>query len=302
MATESPRVSVIIPAYNAAAYVAEAISSVQVQTYTDLEIIVVDDGSTDETAAVVAGIADDRLRYVYQENASQAVARNTGIRGGQSEVIAFLDADDRWLPKKLEEQLGCLQDPQVGVVCSGAKEIDEDGGLLTQRSVTIPGGDTRRNLICENFVYCSSAVVRRELLDAHDLEFRCGRQGTEDWDLWLRLAKHTTFASVQRPLIEYRVHPASTSRRFSLIHASEQQTLGDLAETIDDDAEMDSAAKLRLLQVIRRASTERTLRYGHKLLATGHRGEARSIMRKALSSSPASPRAWWGLCKTYLPG
>ena len=123
-----PRVSVIIPTYNCDRFLPEAIDSVLMQTYQDYEIIVIDDGSTDQTCQVLE-FYQNKIRYFYQENQGSAVARNLGIKQAQGEFIAFLDADDFWiLPEKLAEQVNCFeQQPSLGSVHTGWRIVDGGG-------------------------------------------------------------------------------------------------------------------------------------------------------------------------------
>jgi len=128
--TEAPDVSVVIPAYNAAWCVAKAIESVLVQEGADFEIIVVDDGSTDDTAAVLARYGD-AIRVVRQRNQGLSAARNAGIRAAQGEFVAFLDADDWWLAGKLGQQLALMHTrPELGFCSTAARVEDPDGRLL----------------------------------------------------------------------------------------------------------------------------------------------------------------------------
>src|SRR6478672_2666674 len=134
------RVSVIMPVYNGAAFVSRAIDSVLRQTVRDLELIVVDDGSTDDTREVVTAITDSRLRYIHQQNRGPSVARNNGIRAASAEWIAFLDSDDYWLPTKLEAQLARAREvPDAGVIYCGAKYLDPSGNFIADLRAVVEG-------------------------------------------------------------------------------------------------------------------------------------------------------------------
>ena len=127
-----PTVSVVIPTYNRALMVKEAIQSVLDQTYSDFEIIVVDDGSTDDTREVVTAFAD-KVRYVFQENSGRSNARNRAIHMARGRYIAFLDSDDLYMPHKLDMQVACMEKvPEFGMVYSTAVCIDEQGNDLTR--------------------------------------------------------------------------------------------------------------------------------------------------------------------------
>jgi glycosyltransferase involved in cell wall biosynthesis len=130
---ENPTVSVVIPAFNRSTLVTQAVDSVLAQTYTDYEIIVVDDGSTDDTKAALAQYGD-RVRYIYQENRGASAARNAGVRNAKGRYIAFLDSDDLWLPAKLEKQVAVLEEcPDVALVYSNISYCD-DGGRRTRNA------------------------------------------------------------------------------------------------------------------------------------------------------------------------
>jgi glycosyl transferase family 2 len=205
----SPRVAVVIPVYNLARFVGEAIESVLAQTLPpdQLEIVVVDDGSTDDSAAVVARY-EPRVRVVRQANRGLAAARNAGIRASSAPWLTFLDADDRVLPEKLAAQLALADArPDVGLVYTGVIHVDEDGRPLPQRGWATFEGDVLPRLVLGNLIHPLVALVRRADVDAvggFDETLR-GR-GAEDWDLWLRVSlRGVRWGLVDRPLAEYRV-------------------------------------------------------------------------------------------------
>ena len=127
--TSSPLVSVVIVNYNYGRYLGDCIDSVLAQTYPSVEIIVVDDGSTDESLMVLKAY-HDRVRIVHQQNHGVSHARNAGIWTSEGQWVAFLDSDDLWMPEKLQEQSHCFQDPSVGMVFCGLEHIDESGSRL----------------------------------------------------------------------------------------------------------------------------------------------------------------------------
>lgn len=204
-------VSVVIPTYNRKDYVQEAINSVLAQTYTNYEIIVVDDGSTDGTGEVLQARYGDRIRYVWQINQGESVARNQGIAKTQGEYIAFLDSDDLWLPDKLERQISFLQSsPEVGMVSGQAWVIDENGDrhgeqLLGARP-DMPGRLTLQELLLQNQIAGPSTVmVRRSVLQmtgGFDPQIKYG----EDWDLWLQVIRLTLVHVMNTPLSCIRRH------------------------------------------------------------------------------------------------
>ena len=202
-----PKVSVIIPTYNSAQYIAEAIESVLAQTYKDYEIIVVDDGSIDNTREVLKPFMD-KIIYVYKENGGQASARNLGIKMSKGEYIAFLDSDDIWLPQKLELQVELLDSrPEVGLVYSDNYRFTDDEGIIGLGSQRVQGlsGMVFNSLFLKNFIPTLTVMVRRKCLDDVGL-FDESKHivHSEDYDLWLRIAKKYEIAYIDKPLAKYR--------------------------------------------------------------------------------------------------
>lgn len=205
-----PLVSVVMPAYNAEAFVGSAIESVLAQTYRRLELIVVDDGSTDRTAAVVEGYGE-RVRYVRQRNAKQAAARNNGVRHAQGEIVAFIDADDVWRPDKLQQQLALLaRDPGLGFVYCDAEHIDVEGRYLRSQ----PGG--RRGRILRDVLLgepigglCGSTVLMPRARFEEIGGFDESLSPCEDTDLFWRVAARYPVDFVPKPLVQYRLHPGN---------------------------------------------------------------------------------------------
>jgi len=209
--SDAPLISAVIPTYNSASFAEEAVESVLAQTWPAVEVIVVDDGSTDDTAARLARFAE-RVNLVRQEHRGPAVARNTGLRVAKGEFVAFLDADDLWMPEKLERSIAPLQaDSSVGVVYTGVLMHDtESGRKYPLRQYTLNGW-IAKNLFMEcRGVNTSTLVVRRDAVDrvgGFDEEyFRA-----QDWDIMVRLAEHVKYAHVPEMLSERRLHPASLS-------------------------------------------------------------------------------------------
>jgi glycosyltransferase involved in cell wall biosynthesis len=199
-------VSVIIPAYNQSRYLGQAIRSVLAQTYVSLEIIVVDDGSTDDTREVAASFTDARVRYVHQANRGLSAARNTGIRHARGELLTFLDSDDLFLETKLETLVGALEkNPALGFVAGGAILIDERGELVGEIfEERIPANLT--DLLLGNPLHVGSVLLRREWQERAGF-FDETLRSYEDWDMWLRLARlGCPMASVPRPVSFYRFH------------------------------------------------------------------------------------------------
>ncbi|MBD2092211.1 glycosyltransferase family 2 protein [Microcoleus sp. FACHB-1515] len=225
-----PLVSVIIPAYNAAGLIERTLNSVLNQTYPHLEVLVVDDGSTDQTAAIVEAITrcDSRVILLRQTNSGVAAARNLGIGQAKGEFISPLDADDLWYPTQLQRQIDCFlsSSTSVGVVYSWSTDIDADdcptGGF---HAATIEG-DVYATLLCHNFLgNASCTMIRRSTLlsvGGYNSEFRLQQaQGCEDWDLYLRLAACCEFLAVPEFLVGYRRIEQSMSRDYQTMARSQ---------------------------------------------------------------------------------
>lgn len=188
------------------------------QTYADLELIVVDDGSTDRSIDVARRAGDGRLRVVVQANAGVAAARNRGAAVASGEYLAFLDQDDLWAPEKLERQLPCLQGgTDVGLVYSDCLLIGEDGTPLGRWGERYPllRGRLFERLIVESVVPISTVLMPRALFEAVG-GFQPRYRYVEDLDLLLRVAAGHAIEVVDRPLARYRLHPGSTSRTLGI--------------------------------------------------------------------------------------
>jgi len=210
-----PTVSVIIPAHNAERDIADAVQSVLDQTNQDFEIIVVDDGSTDGTLAALQPFGA-RVRAHHQHNSGVSAARNTGARLATGDWLAFLDADDVWMPRKLEQQLALA----MPMSFTDRLNIGARGDLPVRQSESTPmrGGDIFVALMQQsNFITTSSVMIRRDLFG--ELGGFCPALRTaEDWELWLRVAARHEIGFVAEPLVQYRLHPGSLSRSYTGIN------------------------------------------------------------------------------------
>jgi glycosyltransferase involved in cell wall biosynthesis len=226
--TNSPAVSVIIPAYNYARFLPRAIKSVITQTLRDFEVIVVDDGSTDDTAAVARGyLSDPRVRYIYQENRGLSAARNTGISLAKGKYIAFLDADDLWLPEKLEKQLRIFEREagSVALVYCFIEYIDEQGTVLESAKELPVENPTLGDLLYANWVLGSgsSVLIKKEAFDRVGL-FDEELRSLEDMNMWLRILHEYDSARADEVLVRITRHRRSmqsdlrTMERNMLLH------------------------------------------------------------------------------------
>lgn len=201
------RVTIIIPTYNSSQYLGEAIESVLLQDYPDKEVIVVDDGSCDNTQDVTARYRG-RITCIQQRNGGCAVARNTGLRVATGEYIAFLDSDDQLLPGSLSMRAEHLDHyADVGMVCGDVVEVYGNGDRRL-KSLRVDPPKHMENFRWETIEFCattSSAMVRRSCLEKTGLFETVLRQG-QDWHMWVRLALHTNMAYLPKPLALYRIH------------------------------------------------------------------------------------------------
>jgi len=214
-ATQSPpRVSVVMATYNYGQYIAQAIQSVMKQTYTDWELLIVDDGSPDDTPEVVRPyLADPRLHYHRQENRGQPQAKNVGIRLSRGNLIAFLDADDAWLPTKLAKQVALFDaDPELGVAYTSLQRMNAEGQLLSPKKRAMVRGHVLQEAFRRTIPPFSSSMVRREVFDEVG-HFDESIPLAIDYDFWLRVALKYRFDYVDEPLLLYRTGHANLSRR-----------------------------------------------------------------------------------------
>jgi glycosyltransferase involved in cell wall biosynthesis len=215
-----PKVSVVIPAYNAMAYLPAAVETVLNQTFSDFEVLIVDDGSVDPIAAWVAALTDPRIQLIRQTNQGLSAARNTGIRQAQGDYVAFLDADDLWAPTKLAQQVQCLDaDPNVGLVHTAMLLVDVQGRSTGRVMTAELAGSVWSRLVIWNGIACPSVMVRRDCFDRVG-QFDQTLRSLEDWDMWLRLAAEYEFAVIPAPLAYYRQVPHSMSKNCQVMEAS----------------------------------------------------------------------------------
>jgi glycosyltransferase involved in cell wall biosynthesis len=271
----NPTFSVVVPAYNSSPTIAAAIESVLAQTRDDFEVIVVDDGSTDDTAArVELYLHDQRVRLIGQPNGGQARARNTAIATASGEYVSLLDSDDLWLPQYLDlmgERLG--DHPSAAVAYTDAWVLDDRTRRVARKRVlspwhppsvpTDPADFFRALLEIGNFVFVG-ATIRRAVFDDVGL-FRLGVEGSEDYEMWLRIAaRGYGFVRVEIPLAIYRrsagqwtADPAATLR-------SGSEVLRIVAEEYDVPDDLRELARQRL--PVKRFPTSRPPRHVPRLL------------------------------------
>lgn len=208
-------ISIIIPAYNSAGTIHATIESVLNQTFTNFELIIVDDGSTDDTAQIVRRFQDERLVYIYQPNSERSAARNNGIAHAKGHYIAFLDSDDLWLPTKLEKQIMLMEgNPDLGLVYCDmilfdsytARDVSRHSQLATPHRGRVP----LRDILVQNFISSPTPLVRRQVFEQVG-GFDTTLVPCEDWDMWIRVVARFTIDYIPEPLARYRLRSNYTS-------------------------------------------------------------------------------------------
>jgi glycosyltransferase involved in cell wall biosynthesis len=279
--SRAPRVSVVLATRNQARWLPETLASVTAQTMPDWELLLVDDGSTDETAAIARDASHDpRVRYLPGPQAERAAARNRGLAEANADLVAFLDGDDLWHPEKLAHQAALLDtDPAAGLCYTVARYVDPRGRPLPIRRPPAPiAGELFGPLVRANRMILSSVMVRRAVLeDGNAFDASLPVMGCEDWDLWLRIARRHHVLVVPAELTRYRVHPGNTAQ--AAILASGLAVL----EKLYRDPTTATAAKLSA------AAARARLVWYHAGAATAEsRRTALRLAARAFAASPAS--------------
>ncbi len=288
----TPLVSVVTASYNMGRYVAQAVDSVLAQDYPNVENIVVDDGSTDDTPEVLARYADDpRVTVIRQANAGQTVAKNRGLAAARGELIGFCDADNRWLPGKLTRQVPLLlARPEVGVVYGDIDLIDGDDNPLPPPATRRYGGRITGKLLVTNFVTFNTTLVPRRVLDEVG-HFDENLRMAIDYDLWLRISLKYEFLYLPESLVAYRIWGGQMSHRTG----ERMENFFRLLERFlreNPDAVTPAEA--------RRAWAHSLTTRGQWLASVKRRGEAWSDYRRALGHRPHDLRTWKSLVKLAL--
>ena len=294
-----------MPAYNARPFIEESIRSVLSQDYANIELIVIDDGSTDGTPEVVQGFGS-RVTILHQTNAGPAAARNRGIAAATGDFIAFLDADDVWLPGKVAAQVQYLQNhPEVGVVfglwyCesdgvfsvpAGSIHLGESVELVSQHS-----GWIYTELLLESVIHIITAMVRRSVIESVgnlDESLRTG----EDYDFWLRVSRQFRIDQLNRTLASYRIHATSTTqvpRKENNEYKVLLKTLATYGHSGPDNASVNGQAlRMRFFQLC--------FSHGYLHIRAGDPKVAQEDFRAAFHYAPFKPKVWlywmWAVLK-----
>ena len=283
----APRVTALVPCYNGEATLALALDSALAQSYDALEVVVVNDGSTDRSRDIAHAYAErsaGRVRVVDQPNAGLPAARNAAIDAARGDFFALLDADDRWLPQHLERSMAILDaDPSVGLVHANVECIDADGmSLGAQPRSWRPHDDAYRTLLLRHeHVCCPSAVFRRRCIEqvgAFDTRFT--GLGCEDRDLWLRIAERYRLHYIDDVLVQYRIHAASMSRNRERMRRARLALIDKVAQTP------------RGAPLARHALAMIESDLGMEFLEEGDFRRALRLQFSALRIRPHTPRIW----------
>ena len=204
-------VSVVIPVFNSEQYITECIDSVLGQSFQDFEIIIINDGSTDNTVDIVSKYKNDQIKLFHQKNSGSAAARNFGVEQASGNWIAFIDADDIWLPDKLKKQLDHCSDHAWSHT-----DLYFHGDIYPKYTKTTKftskhSGLILKNLLVENSIGTSSVIIKKEIFQETG-GFNTELRALQDWDLWLRIAEKHPVCYFDEPLVYYRVHSSSVSR------------------------------------------------------------------------------------------
>src|SRR5271166_2872475 len=288
------KVSTIVAVYNGAATIDRAIRSIFAQTFTDNEIVVVDDGSTDETSAVLARYGD-RIRVITQLNRGLSAARNAGERGSAAEYVAFLDDDDEWMPEKLARCVPVLDaDPDCGLVYTFALKVDPQGLPMASPDARPDGSEspTMKELLAQPWnVVPSQLVVRRDVFE------RCGGfherfiTSCEDLYFLLNAREHGHFRCVPEPLLRKETRPLYPK-------ALEREPECDLFVELVRERYGSSADGL--IAGFRRSRVKVLRHLGRVLIDEGRPDDARRCLARVLHYEPASPRAYYRYLKTFI--
>lgn len=293
------KVSVIIPTYNQPMLLCEAIDSVLNQTFNDLELIIVDDGSTDNTSDIIARYKkrSNKIRYFFQKNGGPSAARNAGIQLSNGEYVSFLDHDDILLPTKIEKQVDFLStNKNFGMVFSNAYEFNREGVTKKYRLKNIDrrqmSGYILKYLIMRCFILSPSVMIRRTVLD--DIGYFDTRfLFSQDWDYWLRVARKYEIGFLDEVLVGYRRHAGNITNNLEL-HIKERHKVIDFA--FDKKIIPDAISKY-----VRLSHAFICYEYGEECLVRGNRTKARSEFVKSLIYNPFNIKTYIVLIKAFIP-
>lgn len=298
------KVSVIIPAYNAEKTITEALDSVLAQTHPVDEIIVVDDGSTDDTSKIIKNYPPSSIghqpiiKYIPQPNSGPAVARNTGIKAAEGEYIAFLDADDVWLPEKIAKQMSVFeQNPDVGLVCTGRIRHETATGKKVVNCVgnRLSGDGYMDFWTYGNYVVTSSVLIKKICFNSTGtFDENPNILGSEDADMWIRISEQYKIFYFNEPLVIYRVSKTGFCRlnidkNYASSHCFFEKHLPAIKRRSPN-----------YKKIIRKRQFRYYFAYGKTLLDEKRFTESRSRFKHALQYNPVNLKCWGYLIKATL--
>lgn len=295
-----PHISVILPVFNAAAYVRQAVESVLAQTFSDFELVVIDDGSTDGSDRLLSELArmDSRIRLLAQENQGYSRTLNTAFQLAGGEFIARMDADDICLPMRFELQRQFLTDhPEIGVVGSRVLLIDPEGAPVCESFLEQHHEEIDR---C-HMAFCGSAIAHPSVLIRASLlgdvgGYRTEFEPAEDLDLWLRLAERTRLANIPQALLKYRLLEKSVS------HTRRSEQRDKMIRAVDE-AHSRRRSSHNISQnngAAVKAALPPRIQWARMAFDAGEISNARVLARKAILRHPAQQRAWRSLAASLL--
>ena len=298
------KVSVIIPTYDRAAYLVEAIQSVLDQTFQDFELIAVDDGSTDNTREVVERFNDKRIRYLWQENHGVSAARNTGIKASSGEYIAFLDSDDIWLPENLELKVRLLDSrPDIGLVCSDAYLFHSNTGAILSKywqaesshHTFDPFKATRepiKQLFYRGcFIMPQASMIRRQVFDTVGY-FDESLTTHEDWDFMVRIVQRYPIEIIDAPLLKLRRHDNNLS--------ANQEKLYQGAMAAVDKVIRSGLFSKKQLSILKKRMFFHHISYGRVALLDGRQAVARKALIAGIKLYPWDFKSYAYLAFSFL--
>lgn len=287
-----PKVSLVIPTFNCEQYLSEAIESVLNQTYCDFEILVVDDGSTDNTRAKIERYKS-MIRYIPQNNQGPSAARNLGIRHSNGKYIGFLDADDLWFPEKLKLQVDYLEQVHdVGLVTCDALSFKDNTILVPSMAEErkLHSGWVLKYLLRENFLNTNNVLIKRDVFEKVGF-FDEHRKFSEDYDLWLRIAKYYKIGYVDQVLTKYRIH--NKNRSLISREAVEKAHLELVLKYLKD-------GRFSFFQ--RRAILAHNyFKYGYNYFYDQEYLKARNLLKMSILSNPFNLKAYVYLFSSLFP-
>ncbi len=305
MKNDEIKITVLMPAYNASNYIGEAIESVLKQTFSEFELLIVDDGSTDNTADIIRRFNDSRIVFVQQQNGGIADALNNGLQHARSEYIARFDADDICYPNRLEIQYEFIKkNPEYIVVGSGADYVDADGNFVFSYNLAGHSDEQIKNLsysICP-FIHSTVLLKKSVVLDAGGYNVRA--HSFEDHFLWLQIKQKGKFYNLSQSLIKVRLNPESVTvdekwRLKEFIHIK-YKALKELYITPDDGQ--------KLLEVLKRQNNKKIKTGSYyallakKFLWNNYQPAlARKNIKEAIKLSPFHVHNYSVLMMSYLP-